>query len=296
LRVEALEGRMMLAPVAALPFSVALLGQQAGFPPDPCIQFNPQPALSAALTATAFKWHGGFTEKLQETPAATGSTTTSTTWRVDVTYNLNVQPKPVPLPMIIVVGGHGAWECVYSLSGTARETLTPLDTSGNPVAGAQVWVSTDTISGHGQVTYVQTPAANPVASNNFTFSTQTTIKQTMALSGATAAVVWTANTTTTTAGTIVQMPSQTTISFKEQIGQAFSAGATATAGPAWTVSAELDGTETLPPAATVSPPAAPSGSWGVSATLSGTLSPPSGSLAPVRDLGAQVTAIVIPNP
>ena len=69
LRAEALEGRLVLAPVAALPVSVVLLGSPTtgATPPDPCIQLNPQPILSASLQSgsTSLSWQGHFTEQLR---------------------------------------------------------------------------------------------------------------------------------------------------------------------------------------------------------------------------------------
>ena len=142
LRAEALEDRMLLAPVAALPFSVVLLDQPStsGLPPDPCIQFSPQPLVSAATSNTAIHWQGHFSERLQDSPSATASVAAPSAWLVDVAYNLSQRPSPTPVPLVIVKGGYN-----FYVSGTARETLTPLDAAGNPIASAQIWVSNDKI-------------------------------------------------------------------------------------------------------------------------------------------------------
>jgi hypothetical protein len=292
---------MLLAPVAALPFSVALLDQPStsGLPPDPCIQFSPQPLLSAATSNAAIHWQGHFSERLQDSPSGTTSVAAPSAWLVDVVYNLSQQPSPTPVPMVIVKGGYN-----FYVSGTARETLTPLDASGHPIASAQIWVSNDKIQS--QVIASPGPQMNPLA-GNYVFSTDTTVNQTMtpvaaAATARTAAQSWTASTTTRTTGTMTEAPSLTsgTLSLNEQISQKLWAVAPTSHAPGivWTINATFDGggtfQETLPPTARKA--AAPSGTLALTGTLSGTISPPSWSTMPVRMLNSQVKANVAFSP
>ncbi len=301
LRAEALEDRMLLAPVAALPFSVVLLDQPStsGLPPDPCIQFSPQPLVSAATSNTAIHWQGHFSERLQDSPSATASVAAPSAWLVDVAYNLSQRPSPTPVPLVIVKGGYN-----FYVSGTARETLTPLDAAGNPIASAQIWVSNDKIQS--QVIASPGPQMNPLA-GNFVFSTDTTVNQTMmpvvaAATASTATQSWIASTTTHTTGTISEAPSLASgsLSLNEQISQKLRAvdPASRARGIVWTIDATFDGggtfQETVPPTARAA--TAPSGTLALTGVLSGSISPPPWSTMPVRVLGSQVKANVAFSP
>ncbi|MGA2256326.1 MAG: hypothetical protein ABSG53_16880, partial [Thermoguttaceae bacterium] len=188
LRAEALERRTMLTSVAALPFSIVLLDHSSNStePPDPCIQFSPQPLVSAATSNTPIHWQGHFSERLQDSSPTPASAPAA--WLVDVVYNLKQGLSPTPVPPIIVKGGYN-----FYVSGTAVETLIPLSASGNPIAAAQVWVSKDSIQS--EVMVFPSIAMNPVA-NSFMFSTDTTIKQVMSplAAAATTTQSWIANT------------------------------------------------------------------------------------------------------
>jgi hypothetical protein len=296
LRGEALEGRTLLASVAPLPFSVALLGNASLGPPDPCIQFNPQPLVSAAATNAAIQWKGQFSEKLQESsPSTAVSTAAPAAWLVDVIYNLNQQPSPLPVPMFIVKGSYN-----FYVSGTAKETLTPLNASGSPLASAQAWVSNDSIQS--QVTVLPTIQASPVA-NTYTFSTDTTIQQTLTLLAAAAAAPttaqsWIANTTTLATGTITEAPSLTsgTLSLNEQIHQTLSPLSAKVVGPAWTISAQFAGGGTFQEALPATAAALPSGTLALTGVLTGTVSPPKGSLLPTQSLNSRITVCVLFSP
>ena len=145
-------------------------------PPDPSIQFNPQPMLSQLLSGSGsatnapVHWNGHFTEQLKE-PTSGTSVVAPNAWLVDVVYNLNEQPSPTPAPVVVVKGGYD-----FNVGGTARETLTPVDASGHPIASAQIWVSNDSIFAH--MVVLPSSQANPVA-NNFKFTTDTVVHQTL---------------------------------------------------------------------------------------------------------------------
>jgi len=288
LRAEALERRTMLTSVAALPFSIVLLDRTSSdLPPDPCIQFSPQPLVAAATSKMPIQWKGHFSERLQDSSPTV--TFEPTAWLVDVVYNLNQEPSPTPLPPIRY-GGYS-----FFVSGTAIETLTPLSPSGNPIATAQVWVSKDSIQS--EVMVFPSNAMNPVA-NNFTFTTDTTIRQAMSPLAAAATTTrgWIANTTTDTTGTIIEAPSflSGTISLTEQIDQTLSQANTTALSPTWTINAKFVGggnfQETLPPIAV------PSGTLELTGALTGTVSPPKGSLLPTQLIDSQVKASVFFSP
>jgi len=291
LRAEALERRTMLTSVTALPFSIVLLDQSSNsfVPPDPCIQFSPQPLVSAAMSKMAIHWQGQFSERLQDSSPAV--TFEPKAWLVDVVYNLNQGLSPTPVPPIIVKGGYN-----FFVSGTATETLTPLNASGNPIASAQVWVSKDSIQS--EVMVFPSNAMNPVA-NNFMFSTDTTIRQAMSpLAAATTTQNWIANTTTDTTGTIIEAPSflSGTLSLTEQINQILSQASATALGPTWTINAKFVGggtyQETLPPIVIT----VPSGTLALTGALTGTVSPPKGSLLPTQLIDSQVKASVMFSP
>jgi hypothetical protein len=270
-------------------------------PPDPCIQFSPQPLLSAVTSNALVEWQGQFSERLQNSPAAasTGATAATSAWLVNVVYSLHQELTPSPVPVVVVKGGDS-----FYVTGTATETLTPLNASGNPIAAGQVWVSTDSIQS--QVTVAPSMAANAVA-NSFTFSTDTTVTQTIkpvvaVASTAPTAPSWIANTTNTTTGTLVEAPSYLsgTISLNEQIKQTLAPVTATVAGPVWTVSAQFVGSgdfqETRATATSTLTSAMPGGTLDVAGTLTGTISPPSGSLSPTEKLDSKVTASVVFSP
>ena len=73
LRAEPLEDRRMLTAIAApLPCSVVLLNPTVTnvLPPDPSIQFSPQPLVSAAASGAVVHWQGHFSESVVESPSA----------------------------------------------------------------------------------------------------------------------------------------------------------------------------------------------------------------------------------
>ena len=288
LRAETLESRTMLSSVAALPLSIVLLDQPASsaLPPDPCIQFSPQPLVTAATIGTPIHWQGSFTERLQDSSPTAASAPTA--WLVDVVYNLNEKPSPIPVPLVIVKGGYD-----FYLSGTATETLTPLGPSGNPIASAQSWVSKDSIQS--QVIVLPSPLMNPVA-NSFTFSTDTTTTQTMTRLAATTAIPsWIANTTTLATGGITEPSLESgTFSLNEQINQTLSPFSAPILIPDWTISAKFVGSgtfqKTLPPTGTT----LPSDTLAFTGALTGTITLPSGSLTQL--LNSQVKASVVYSP
>jgi len=221
------------------------------------------------------RWQGSFTEVLKETPSTTP--TTPAAWAVDVVYNLSQQPSPGPMPMYIIRGGRS-----FFIGGTATETLTPLDASGNPIASGEVWVSKDTISSF--VVVFPSIVMNPVA-NSYMFTTHTTIKQTLTPSVATTTTAsWTANTVTNTTGTV--NPTLGTISLTEKINQTVShVGATL----AWTVSAAFTGSGTFTNSATTT-------NETMTGKLTGAISPPKGMMMPDQLINSQVTASVAISP
>ena len=298
LRAEALEGRMMLTSVAALPFSVALLNQpsSSALPPDPVI--NLQPIVSAATMGAPIQWQGHFSERLQESPLASGTSAAPAAWLVDVIYSLNEQPVAAPATAAVAKGGLVAASPSnsFTVTGTARETLTPLNAAGNPVASGQVWVSNDTISS--RIVVTPSPQMNPVA-NNFAFTTDTSIKQVMtplvAMAGAAMTFPsWLANTTTHTTGTIIEAASLTsgTLSFQEQINQTLSplTSSSLIVAGGWTINAEFDGGGTFQNAPTTTG-ATSSMTLAIAGTLTGTLSPPGSG--PTQLLGSKVAANVV---
>jgi hypothetical protein len=291
---------LVLSSVAALPVSVVLLGQPSNNvsppePPDPCIQFNPQPILSQLASSatgnpanTPVHWNGHFTEQLRE-PTADTSVAAPNAWLVDVVYSLNEQPSPTPVPLVVVKGGYN-----FTIGGTARETLTPVDASGHPIASAQVWVSNDNILSH--MVVLPSSQANPVA-NNFVFTTDTTITQTLTPLAATVVTTltpqsWIATMTTHATGTILEefvssaasATDQITgsISLQDQIKATLSpvvpAGSTIPVTRPWQISAEFDGSgtfsEPLLPTATTAIVMWPSGTLGLTGSLSETITPP----------------------
>jgi len=288
LRAEALERRTMLTSVTALPFSIVLLDRtSSGLPPDPCIQFSPQPLVAAATSKMPIQWKGHFSERLQDSSPTSASAPTA--WLLDVVYNLNQGLSPTPVPPIIVKGGYN-----FFVSGTATETLIPLTATGQPIAAAQVWVSKDSIQS--EVMVFPSISMNPVA-NSFMFSTDTTIRQTMTqLGAATTTQSWIANTTTDTTGTIIEAPSflSGTLSLTEQINQTLSQADATALSPTWTINAKFVGggsyQETLPPIAV------PSGALALTGALTGTVSPPKESLLPTQLINSQVKASVMFSP
>ncbi len=199
----------------------------------------------------------------------------------NVVYNLNREPSPTLVPMYIVKGGHN-----FHVGGTATETLTPLDASGNPISSATVWVSNDSI----QCQVIASPTA---AVNSYRFSTDTTISQ--SLSPATATTPsWSGTTSTYATGSVGSTLTAGTLSLNEQITQTLAAvGNAAVVGPAWTINATFGGSgtfqETQP---TTTADMMPSGSLVVSGTLTGSVLPPNGSLLPTQKLSSQVSAAV----
>ncbi len=295
LRAEALEKRLVLAPVAALPVSVVLLSSPSGSatPPDPCIQFNPQPILSEVLLSGAgatssmpVRWQGHFTEQLLEPFSTAASPTPGTSvaapagWLVDGVYNLNGQ---LPADNAGVI---------FDVSGTARETLTPVDASGQPISTAQSWVSTDKINWHFSFSgYFQFPSAT------FRFTSDTTINQTLTPIAATAVTTpqsWIATMTSHATGTIREVFSPAadptvspqikgSISLQDQINATLSPAvppdSTVPVTEPWQISATFIGSgdfnETLsPPATTAIVAGPPSGTLGLTGTLSETITPP----------------------
>ncbi|MFZ1936357.1 MAG: hypothetical protein WCB27_05645 [Thermoguttaceae bacterium] len=290
LRAEALEGRLVLAPVAAVPVSIVLLGPSSGVtPPDPCLQLNPQPILAASLqpgtNSASLSWQGHFTEQLREpsaTPTASGATPAA--WLVDVVYNLTGQ-----LP----AASAGA---TFDVKGTASEKLTPLDAAGNVISTAKTWVSTDKIESHFAVVGdVQVPAAA------FKFVTDTGIDQTLTPLAATVANLqsWHSTIVSHATGTITEIlgsadPTASpqaglvkgTMSLQDHIDATLSpvvpAGSTVPVSMPWRISADFDGTgafnETLPPAATTATAVGLDGTLALTGTLSETITPPGSSL------------------
>jgi hypothetical protein len=300
---------LVLTPVAALPVSVVLLGQPSNnvTPPDPCIQFNPQPMLSQVLsgtgsaTNTPVLWNGHFTEQLQEPTSGTPGVAPNA-WLVDVVYNLNGQ-----LPT--VNGGTGVCNGLFNVSGTARETLTPVDASGHPLASAQVWVSNDSISS--RMTVLPTAQANPVA-NNFTFTTDTVVHQTLTPLVATVVTTptpqsWTATVTSHATGAITEelvVPAASatdqingSISLQDQINATLSpvvpAGSTIPVTQPWQIGATFDGSGTFSeplPTVTTAIVVEPSGTLELTGSLSETITPPGSTLTTL--LNSSVAASV----
>lgn len=288
--VEALEERAMLSTVAPLPSSVVLLGQTGALPPDPSIQFSPQPMVAAATSDTAVHWQGHATERLVEAPAARAPIAA---WLVDMVYNLNGKPTPTPTP-----GATPTWS--FDVSGTARETLTPLNAAGNPIAAAPTWVSNENITMH----MVISPSllATPVA-NSFAFTTDSTIKQTLTplvpVAGATILPSWIASTTTHTTGRITSpLSTAGTLSFQEHINQRLTPARATSSTASWTVAAEFDAAgsfkEVPPVAAAVS--RLPSGTLSLTGALTGSISPPPGMGIPTQKINRHVTANVAFGP
>jgi hypothetical protein len=280
--------------------SVALLNQPSGngLPPDPVVQFCPQPTIAAATAGATIQWQGHFSERLQESPLASGTSAAPVAWLVDVVYSLMGQPVASPAAAVIAKGGPVASSPsnTFTVTGTARETLTPLNAAGNPVASGQVWASNDTISS--RIVVSPSTQMNPVA-NNFTFTTDTSIKQVMtplvAMAGATTTLPsWIANTTTHTTGTITEAASLTsgTLSFQEQISQTLSplTSNTAIVVGGWTINAELDGGGTFQNAPTPAG-ASSNATLAIAGTLTETLSPPGSG--PTQLLSSKVTANVV---
>ena len=300
LRAEALESRAMLsaAGIAPLPFSVVMTNQPSsvGLPPATCIQFNPLTTLSAATSNLSAQWQGHFTEKLQEAPVSATSATAPAAWLVDVVYNLNGQqilPPSVPI-------GPAASSKFFNISGTARETITPLNAAGVPVGTAQQWIGNDSLVSH----FVVSPSTqmNPVA-NSFTFTTDTTIKQILAPVALTAGTLttvksWIVSTTTHTTGNVVAPTlASGTISLQEQIKQTLSPVSSTSSVPAWTIDAEFDasGTFQLKPSPTAIIPTA-TGSLTLKGELTGTISPPPGTTILTQKIDTLVAADVVFEP
>ena len=283
LRAESLEKRLVLAPVAALPVSVILLGSPSSSvtPPDPCIQLNPQPILSElaqpGVANTPLSWQGHFTEQLRE-PSATAASSVATpaAWLVDVVYSLKELPVTTPGAM-------------FDMKGTAREILTPLDASGNAISTAQTWVSTDKIDSRFTV------AGNALLpTTTFKFTTDTAINQLLTPVAATALTTlqsWTSTIMSHATGTITE----TLASASPQAGQikgsiSLQNHIDATMSPAippgsmmpvpapWQISADFKGSgdfsENLSPTATTTVVAGPTGILGLKGSLSETITPP----------------------
>jgi autotransporter-associated beta strand protein len=295
LLVEPLESRMMLT---ALPFSVAMLNEPSGsaLPPDPVIQFSPQQVVSAATAATPIQWQGQFNEQLQEAPPK-GSTGPTSNWLVNVTYDLNGQPGAVPVG---TGSGSSSPSYAFDISGVARETWRPatVDGSGNytAIASAQVWLCWDAISS--TVVVSPGPQANPLA-NNFTFTTDTAIKQSMTPLAATAASTaampaWIADTTNDATGTIAGSMASGSLSVTEKIQQTLSQcnGAAAAWVTGWTITAEFDGGGTFQPPPVAEPAFLSATNLSLTGTLSGTFSPPPLANTPTKPIDDQVTANV----
>ncbi len=289
LRAEALENRLVLAPVAALPVSVVLLGSPASSatPPDPCIQLNPQPMLSASLQSAAsgmsLSWQGHFTEQLRE-PSATAATSVASpaAWLVDVVYSLNELP----------VATAGA---MFEMSGSAREILTPLDASGNALATAKSWVSTDKIDSRFTVLgNLQLP------SSTFKFTTDTSINQVLTPLATTAVTTlqsWNSTIISHAMGMLTEtfVPAadptvspqiKGNISLDDQINATLSPatppGSLMPVSAPWRIGADFKGSgtfdETLSPTATTAVVAGPSGTLGLTGSLSETITPPGSSV------------------
>jgi hypothetical protein len=294
LRAEALEDRRLLTAISPLPCSVVLLNQMAGnaLPPDPCIQFSPQPIVAAAASNAVVHWQGRFSESVVESPTAAASSTVPAAWLVNTVYNLNGQPATTPTST-------GTPGTTYNVTGTATETLTPLNAAGNIVATSQIWVSNEAISS--VIVVSPSSQANPVA-NSFAFTTDTTINQKLAplatTAGATNSPVWIANTVTDTTG-IVTAPllSAGTLSFQEKIHQTLVSASALDTTVGWTVDAEFDAAGSyraglVVPVAATNALAGPVGSLSLTGTLTGSVSPPAGMGMPTQLFSDKVTANV----
>ena len=294
LRAEALESRALLSAVAPLPCSVVLPGQSSNAePPDPCIQFSPQPMVTAAVGNAAVHWQGHFTERLVESPLGPTASAAPAAWLVNVVFNLNGQPVPA--------AAASTW--AYDLSGTARETLTPLSAAGTQIASGQIWVSNEQISEH--IVVLPGVQASPVA-NSFSFTTDTNVTQTLTLLAATAVApttspVWIGNTTSDTTGLVTSPLSNAgMLSFRQQITQTLApVSATVSASLPWTVSAEFDAAgsfKELSPIAASTTASVPSGNLSLTGTLTGSISPPAGLGIPTQLVNNTVSASVTFGP
>lgn len=293
LTMEPLEVRTVLAPVTALPFSLILTKPpfSSTEPPDPCIQFNPQPVVSAGLSNAPFTWQGRFSEILKE-PSGSAA---PARWLVDVVYDLSGQPTAVAIPQFIIQGGQPAWDYAYNLTGTVTETLTPADAAGHAVALAQAWSCTDTIaSSH---TFISRSML-PHVGNTFSFTTATTFTQvlqpaaTAAPATTTPSLTWNGNTTVDTTGTIKESSSAASgsLSFKEKIGQNLTPSSQPQiVGLAWAIQAELDGSgtfrDTLSTASQDGTVSAPEGTMTINGRLKGTIVNP--TVAPHKPLPSE---------
>ena len=130
------------AALAPLPVSVIMTNQPSSFglPPSTCIQFNPLTTISAATSNQPVQWQGHFTEKLLESPVPVSSTTAPAAWLVDVVYSLSGRQILPP-----TVGPVAPSSKFFDISGTAHETITPLNAAGVPLATSQRWLSNDSL-------------------------------------------------------------------------------------------------------------------------------------------------------
>ncbi len=294
LRAEPLEDRRMLTAIAApLPCSVVLLNPTVTnvLPPDPSIQFSPQPLVSAAASGAVVHWQGHFSESVVESPSAAVSPAAPAAWLVDAVYSLNGQPVP---------SAAGTPSATLKLSGTATETLIPLTAAGTPLASGQIWVSSENITS----SIVVSPSiqANPVA-NSFAFTTDTTINQKLSPLAATAGATttlpsWIANTVTHATGMVTApLLGAGTLSFQETIQQTLVSASASDTTVGWTIDAQFDAAGSykeglLPPVAATSVLAGPSGSLSLTGTLTETVSPPPGMGILTQTFSDKVTANV----
>ncbi len=219
-------------------------------PPDAVIQFSPQPLISLASGSAPLAWQGQFSEQLHDSPPPGATAGTPTAWLVSVVFNLKATPTQPPALSPTVVAGIGpvTLSFAYAISGSATETLTPLDPSGNPIPNGQVWIGDNSIQSCGS--FVPSIPLDPLNSSasTFEFSTVTTNTQTMtplatSRQAQAALPLWIATTTNHTTGTIVEAAALTsgTFSQTEQVSQKLLEVTTsppAISGP-WTVTAQF---------------------------------------------------------
>jgi hypothetical protein len=207
---------------------------------------------------------------------------TPAAWLVDVVYSLSQQPTAI-----------SAAGAMMDMQGTAREILTPLDASGNPISTAQTWVSTDKIDSRFTV------AGNALLpSTTFAFTTDTAINQLLTPLAATAAIVpqsWTSTIMSHATGTITETIASASpqagqingsISLDDQINATLSpvtpVGSAISVLAPWQISADFKGAgnfdEMLSPTVTTAVAAGPTGTLGLTGSLTEMVTPPGTTL------------------
>jgi len=226
---------------------------------------------------------------------------TPAAWLVDVVYSLKELPVTTPGAMI-------------HMNGTAREILTPVDTSGNPISTTRTWISTDTIDSRFTI------AGNVLLpSTTFTFTTDTAINQLLTPVAATAAISpqsWTSTILSHATGMITETFVSVNPSASPQITGSISLQdhIDATLSPAilpgsmmpipapWQISADFKGagdfSENLSPTVTTTVAVGPTGVLGLKGSLSETITPPGSSVTTTLNtlVAADVSFWPAPDP